>query len=302
METLHLNHLPNLPQQRTIRAVATALWQQPEVIALWLGGSLACGTGDVVSDIDLRVAVAPAYLAGWEIPSFERMFVPTSVIGQQFLRFGDHAFLHHLLLSTGELLDLYVQSTERDVTPEPHQILGCRSDRFAHILAQSQSTSPVMEAQPPMSEMLRSLLIDFWINTHKHRKVLHRGLDLLCIRRIQKERDLLLRLWYIQVSGKDYSITRETLHSLTEIVSIVGRANGSQALHILGAPMRNHQELIQVIELHRAVVSELGHHLAHQYGFEYPAVLEAIVRRCWQEFVGKAPGIAEKDITYDLDR
>lgn len=290
METLHLNHLPSLLQQRTIRAVATALWQHQGVIALWLGGSLACGTGDVVSDIDFRVAVAPAYLADWEVPPFERIFVHPPVVGQQFLRFGNHAFLHHLLLSTGELLDLYIQSTEREVTPEPHQVLGCRSERFARLLAQSQSASPVMEAQPPMSEMLRSLLIDFWINTHKHQKVLHRGLDLLCIRRIQKERDLLLRLWFIQISGRDYNITRETLHSLTEIVSTIERANGPQALHLLGAPTRNRQELAQVIELHRAVISELGHQFAHQYGFEYPAALEATVRRCWQEFVGKAPG------------
>jgi hypothetical protein len=286
MEALHLKQLPHLPQQHTIRAVALALWQHQEVIALWLGGSLAGGTGDVVSDIDLRVAVAPAHLAGWEAPAFERMFVHPPVVGQQFLRFGEDAFLHHLLLSTGELLDLYVQSTEREVTPEPSQILGCRSDQFAHTLAHSQSVTPGVESHPPTSEILSSLLIDFWINTQKHRNALYRGLDLLCIRRIQKERDLLLRLWYIQVSGRDYSPMRETTHALSAIMATVRRAKGLQALQLLGAPTRNHRELTQVIELHRTVVSELGQHLAHQYGFAYPAALEATVLRSWQEFVG----------------
>src|SRR5215467_9202428 len=156
METLHLNHLPDLPQQKTIREVATALWQQQEVIALWLGGSLACGAGDAFSDIDFRVAVAPSHLSCWEAPSFERVFPHTSVVGQQFLRFGAHAFLHHLVLSNGELFDLYIQSAESELTPEPHQILGCRSDLFARKLAQSLRTVPVMESHPPIGEALRS--------------------------------------------------------------------------------------------------------------------------------------------------
>jgi hypothetical protein len=289
MEALDLRHLPDLPQQKTIREVATALWQQQEVIALWLGGSLACGVGDVFSDIDFRVAVAPSHLAYWQGPSFERVFPHTSVVGQQFLRFGEHAFLHHLVLSNGELFDLSIQSAESELTPEPHQILGCRSDLFARKLAQSQRTSPVMESALPMGEALRSLLIDFWINTHKHGKVLHRSLDLLCVRRIQKERETLLRLWSIQVSGRDYGATRESLHSLTKVMSTLGRATVPQVLLLLGTPTRNRQELIRVIEMNREVVSKLGRHFAHQYGFEYPSTLEATVLQSWQEFGGSHP-------------
>src|SRR2546429_5801527 len=89
MDELNLNNLPDLPQQKTIRAVATALWPYKEVIALWLGGSLARGTGDVVSDIDFRVAVIPLHFAHWEVPQFKQMFVQTPVVGHQLLRFGD---------------------------------------------------------------------------------------------------------------------------------------------------------------------------------------------------------------------
>jgi hypothetical protein len=151
-----------------------------------------------------------------------------------------------------------------------------------------------------MGETLRGLLVDFWINTHKHGKVLHRGFDLLCVRRIQKERDLLLRLWYIQVSGKDYSTTRETLHSLTEMMSTLGRTNVPQVLLILGTPTRNRQELIQVIEMNREVVSKLGHRFAHQYGFEYPSALEATVLRNWQDFVGSSCVSDEEHLSRDI--
>lgn len=298
MEGLYLNNLPELSQQKTIREVATALWQQKEVIALWLGGSLASGTGDAFSDIDLRIAVAPCHLTCWEAPPFEQIFVHTTVVGQLFLRFGDDAFLHHLLLSNGELFDFCVQSTESELTPELRQILGCRSDLFASRLQQNQTTSSGMEPHPPNGEMLRRLLIDFWINTYKHCKALYRDLDLLCIRRIQLERDLLLKLWYIHSSGRNYSAIRQTMHSMTEVAYEI-RTNVPHALCILGAPMRNRQELIRVIELNRNVVAELGRQLARRYSFEYPSILETTVLRSWQDFaksldVFDENGIAEE--------
>jgi hypothetical protein len=52
--------------------------------------------------------------------------------------------------------------------------------------------------------------------------------------------------------------------------------------------MRNRQELIQVIEMNREVVSELGRQFARQYGFEYPSALEATVLRSWQDVVGSS--------------
>ena len=285
MDELHLDQLPELPQRDTIRDVATALWQQPEVIAVWLGGSLARGAGDVYSDVDLRVAVHSVDLRTWEESAFERVFAYSPVVGHQFLRFGDDAFLHHLILANGVLFDFYVQSSESELSPEPHQVLGCRSDLLASRLEQSQTALPVITPEPPRTETLRSLLVDFWINSHKHCKVLHRNLDLLCLRRIHAERDLLLRLWYIQVSGKDYGTTRETIHSQTEIVQAVERARGPEAQRTLGAPTRNREELLRVIELHHEAVSQLGREFAERYGFPYPSDLEATVLRSWRNFV-----------------
>jgi len=61
---------------------------------------------------------------------------------------------------------------------------------------------------------------------------------------------------------------------------------GSQALALLGAPMRDRQELCQAIERNRQAVSQhLGRRLAQRYGFEYPAVLEETVLRGWEVFL-----------------
>jgi predicted nucleotidyltransferase len=301
MDALHLNQLPDIPQRRTICELTSALWLQPDVVAIWLGGSLAGGTGDAFSDIDLRIAIVPARLPEWAAPSFEAFFVETPVVGQQLLRFGEDAFLHHLLLSSGELVDLFVQSAESEVTREPHRTLGCREEVFAGKLTESQRQLPVFGYHSPVEEQLRTLLVDFWINSHKHRTLLYRGLGPLSIQRIQRERDLLLRLWYIAATGQDYGSMRESVHSLTEIVSVaLGSGNVPQRrLRILGAPLRNQPEMSRVIELNRKLVSELGHQLAHRYGFDYPSALEATVRRHWQAYVGSAGTSAEQDTLPD---
>ena len=56
---LRLDDLPPLAQSQAIRMLAPRLWENKQVVAIWLGGSLAAGTGDPYSDIDLRVAVSP---------------------------------------------------------------------------------------------------------------------------------------------------------------------------------------------------------------------------------------------------
>src|SRR5260370_14399977 len=106
------------------------------------------------------------------------------------------------------------------------------------------------------------------------------------------EQGLLLGLWYIEVSGQDCGdMRRQTIHSLTEGVHTIEQAMGAQALALLGAPMRDHQELCQTIERNRQAVSQhLGRHLAQQYGFEYPAVLEETVLRGWEVFLAGRGG------------
>ena len=70
MAELKLSNLPLLPQMETLRNIAPIIWENDEVVALWIIGSLARGKGDVYSDVDLGVAVKPESLNSWKSPDF----------------------------------------------------------------------------------------------------------------------------------------------------------------------------------------------------------------------------------------
>jgi hypothetical protein len=286
MPELDFSQLPALPQSATIRSLATLLWQDARVVALWVGGSLASGAGDRWSDVDFRVAVPPEDFAPWQALPFDALFAQAPVVGSGKLSFGTDAVLHHLVLANGEILDFFVQTTTRTPTQEPLLVLGCRDAAFARVLA-AQNGVPGIEMQPVNGEAVRELLVSFWISSHKHRKVLARGLDLMAPLGLQHEQSKLLRLWYIEASGMDCGdMRRQTIHSLTQVIRTIEQARGASALEVIGAPARNRQELIQTIEANRQVVSSsLGPCLAERYGFAYPAALEATTRQGWQVFL-----------------
>jgi predicted nucleotidyltransferase len=108
MTELQLSSLPNLPQREAIAEVASNLWQDVGVVALWVGGSLASGAGDHFSDVDFRVAVVPDQLARWQAPRFEQLFTRASIVGRLVLQFGNEALLHHLVLSNGVIFDFFI--------------------------------------------------------------------------------------------------------------------------------------------------------------------------------------------------
>lgn len=282
---LQLNILPELPQRATIAEISTHIWHNYEVVALWLGGSLARSAGDIFSDVDFRIAVASQQLAFWKDPPFQEIFRSAPVVGQTFLAFGDEALLHHLVLANGEIFDFFVQSVAQEPTPEPRLVLGCRDKHFAQLLAAETRPEPFTTQAIQPAEIQR-MLVDFWISTHKHRKVLHRDLDLLVTFGINVERNLLLRLWYIEASGTDCGdMRRQTIHSLTSIIRALQHATGGQALEVAGMPTRNRQELYLAIERDRESAAQLGRRLAQKYRFAYPAQLEATVLQGWQAFL-----------------
>lgn len=294
MANLQLNDLPNLPQRATIVQVASTLWSDANVVALWVGGSLARGRGDRYSDVDFRVAVASDQLASWKSPRFDQIFSQVSVVGQDLLQFGDEALLHHLVLSNGEIFDFFVQSTTRLPTQEPLLILGCRSSEFESRLA-GQNIVPQVERQAVSKEVVQKLLISFWISSHKHRKVLERGLDLIVPIGLHMEQNMLLRLWYIEVSGQDCGdMGRQTIHSFTEVARTIEKAMGPQALAQIGMPVRDRQELYQTIEHNRQTIALLGRHLAQRYDFAYPFALEATVLQGWQAFLTSIDGTSSQ--------
>ncbi len=122
------------------------------------------------------------------------------------------------------------------------------------------------------------------MNSHKHRKVLHRGMDPLVIVGLQAERTLLLRLWALH--GGDYGTDdrQPSIHTLSAQVRTLIESK-EHMLEIMGAPGRTRSELLRVIELHRDEVSQVGRGLAKRYSFDYPAELERTVRAGWGDFL-----------------
>src|SRR5260370_38094229 len=105
MTELQLSNLPDLPQRASIVEAASNIWPEAGVVALWLGGSLARGAGELFGDVDFRAAVAPEQLAPCEKRRVERLFTHPSVPEQGEMRVGDDTVLQHMGLSTGEIFD-----------------------------------------------------------------------------------------------------------------------------------------------------------------------------------------------------
>jgi hypothetical protein len=116
--------------------------------------------------------------------------------------------------------------------------------------------------------------------------VLQRKLDLMAHSGLEIEQSLLLRLWYIEISGQDCGdLRRQSIYSLTGVIRILEQAAGDQARALIGAPLRQRQEIYRAIEDNRERVAHLGRRLAQTYGFPYPTALEATVRQSWQHFL-----------------
>ncbi len=158
---LRLDDLPPLPQSQVIRALAPRLWENVQVAAIWLGGSLAAGTGDPYSDIDLRVAVLPGDLVAWEASDLENV-LDGPALARQLVKLGDGAFIHHMILQNGDIPDLLVQSTEAAPVNEPVLMLGCRDDALAERLA-SSNQAPAPVKTPVTGEAVRELVVAFWV-------------------------------------------------------------------------------------------------------------------------------------------
>jgi predicted nucleotidyltransferase len=280
---LRLDLLPSLPQSQTVRALVPRLWQDDRVLALWLGGSFATGTADPYSDIDLRVAVPPADLGRWEAADLD-VLLSTPPLAQHLLRLGAESFLHHVVLANGDILDLLIQSAAVAPGVEPTLVLGCRDAAFAELLAAGSHPSEA-DAVPVTGELVRRLIVELWVNSHKHRKVLYRKLDPMFPAATYFNWQMLMRLWYISATGHDVSREHFTgIHGLTELVRAVEGSYGSAPLALCGVPTRTHEEICTAIERYQDAISELGRSLAERYDFEYPAELEAVTRRAWQVF------------------
>ena len=286
VQELSLDGVADLPQKETLRRITARLWAGPDAAALWLGGSFARGAADENSDFDLRVAVRPETLSRWQRADMSAQDLSAqigeTVAGINPMRW-EGTVLYHLLLTNGLIMDFLVQSVERDPPTDWTLVLGCRDAAFGQLLASAQLPSPA-DPVPADPAAICQAVTDFWINSHKHIRVLSRELDLLVLHGLSLEQAVLMRLWYVDATGRDQAVQQPTIHSLTQVVRAVTGSVGSRSLEVLGSPRTNRAEIKQAIETHRDEVAAVGRRLAARLGFAYPNMLEQTVRQCWQEY------------------
>ena len=284
---LDFTFLPDLPQVETLKRVAPEIWSNEEVRALWLEGSFGLGSADRYSDVDLRLAVPAARFRKWESPDFTALFKGLCIAHQRLFP-QEEAILHHVMLKTGEMYDLGIQRLDRLAIHASSRLLGCRepplTGYFKDPAAVSSAVSTGSLHSNPDPGSIRQVILDFWLNSNKHRKVLNRGLDPMVVVGLQTERAILIRLWAIQASGLDTSTAKPTIHTLTPQIRSIDET-GINALEVLGAPVRTRGELKALIERHRDEVARVGRALAERYDFCYPDVAEETVRAGWNAFL-----------------
>jgi hypothetical protein len=191
LELTLLDNLAHLPQHARLVRVVDELWRDLAVFAIWLGGSLARGAGDAWSDVDLRVAVAPAAFDPDALPAGAATLA-AEVVGMHPLFFGLRATLFHMLLTDGQIYDLLVQTTDHTPTDEARLVLGCRDDTFGDRLVNGDD--PPLGVFPAEATAVRQVIVDFWMNQIKLQRVLARGLPLMAWEGIYRMRQELLRL------------------------------------------------------------------------------------------------------------
>jgi hypothetical protein len=274
--------LPDLPQSRRLAEVAADLWADPDVAAIWLGGSLARGAGDPYSDVDLRIARSPAVYDPDLIPDSANRLVAAAVTRLQF-HFGGKAVLWHMMLEDGAIYDLHIQSAGDDPPEEARLVLACRDAEFGAKLVGGEDRS--VDFPPAAPDHIERLVQFFWMSQQKQQKVLYRGLPLLAWQGEFLMRQDLIRLRYVLATGNDCGpVARLTIHTLTPVIRAVQASGGLSTLALVGQPTQTAVEIIADTARIRDDLARVGRLLADKLGFDYPAAAEETVRRTWQHF------------------
>ncbi len=278
MNDFSLGSLENEPHSNLIREMTQKCLKDERIQAIWVGGSLATGQGDAYSDIDFRLAVEPGKLDQWTAPEWTQYF-PIQPCGGVFMQFGNHALLHHLVLTDGTIVDFYVQDTEQEHFEPQIEILFCRNAEFQQKLEGfSRPATSLIKAID--ENEVRRFLVDYWIITHKQMKAMARRYDLSPFVGLYWERLALLRAWHLKLVGKDIA-GRASLHMLGALHQGLGAKLTEQQRLILGLPSNSPEETAVAIEAIRTEMVQVGRWLAEKHGFDYPHELEAVVLETW---------------------
>ena len=274
----NFERVPNLPQKEFLIRVVEEVWQDPSIIAVWLGGSLARGQGDHNSDVDLRVALRPEKYV--RMPPGATSLFQMAVVHQK-LEFAEDSTLHHMLLRNGQIYDLLVQSTSRRPTSEHRLVLACRNAQFGDTLSDGvDPPAPTFKPAAPLA--VRQIIEGYWLGLLKHKKVIKRDLGIVAWEGEHRLRCLLLQLYHILATGNDCGDPlRMTIHSMSPAVRSIQAEIGASALAMLGKPTRTAEELVDSAMQIAREVARIGRLLSTSLNFDYPAEAERVVADSW---------------------
>lgn len=296
-DPIHFGGLPALPQSDFLYQLAPRLWQRPDVLAMWLEGSLARGNADRYSDVDLYVGVEPAALEQWRALDVPSLF-GDQYAAHLFSHFSDDFFVYHVYLTAGGIYDLHVQSRTRDLPRAHRLLLAWRDDTYQAALAAAvpQPSTDNLQIFGPQTldpTILLSLVNFFWINADKGRKVIYRNQEFTVYTGFHLLRHTIARLLFIEQTGADCGdLTRPTIHGLKATALTLKAAWGDKLGQWMGAPARTLPELCQTQIILHNEAARVGRVLAARYQFAYPEALEQTVRANWHQFMAEELGQA----------
>ncbi len=291
-DSLDFSHLPALPQTQFLRQLAPDLWQRADVLALWLEGSMGRGNADLYSDVDLYVGVEPEQLEEWRTLDVAQLF-GEHYAAHLFSNFAKDFFVFHVYLKAGGLYDLHIQPRNRELPKAQRMILGCREQAFRdELLAATpdDATGVTVPTLPIDPEAIAKLLVFFWINVDKSRKVLYRNQDFTGYIGLHLFRQTVARLLFMEQTGSDCGdLSRTTIHGLKAAAAALNPNQSPKVGRLMGAPATNRQEMCRAQTVLHDEMARVGRVLASRYQVEYPAALEAIVQQNWHDFLEREP-------------
>lgn len=285
---LNFNALADLPQTAFLKEVVTRLTNYPEIIAIWLGGSLASHSADEHSDLDLRIAIPSSAFSDWQTPNFKEIF-GVEALSHSTLKFSETGMLHHLLVANGIIVDLYIQTREQTLTNEQRHIFICKDDTFKQKLLEPVKPYGNTVFPEANAKGIQDILSFYWLNAHKFKKGFARDLDVVIAEGLSIFRPSLLRLHYIALTGHDCgNIKGVSIHGMTPISKTLQAAKDKRFLTTIGLASSTRADKIKAVTELNDRVAELGRALAKTYDFDYPEALERLVQDSWHDFVAKS--------------
>jgi len=278
MNSLTFDHVPSTPHIELLKALSVRAWKNPEVQAIWIGGSIASGHSDQYSDIDFRIAVAKEHVSSWSRPGWQSL-LPEKCVGSTLMTFGEHSVLHHMVLESGTIIDYLVQETGYVNREVNICLIAARNKDLSDFIVSFGGKEPVIHT-PVNSEQIQQLLVEYWISSLKHLKVIKRNRAMMTVIGLHHERMALMRAWFIYATGKDLA-TRPTIHALNNMIAAI-ESSFPNAWDILGMPVRTIEEAITAIETIRKEMRRVGRSLSLKYSFEYPMDLDKAVCNYWR--------------------